>query len=437
MEDGLVRLEQHPGEEKYELVHETLTRQMDWLSAAEIELRQLEEIVESAHTLIPLRSEKGGLANLDSRSDELTLSGEQLALLLRSALEAGHEVDYWFKRIQNPQLALSVLTSPYLGVEAQERACRFLGLMGTKEDEFGKIAKDKLWNWACASESPRISQAASLALAPLVDEAFISQHFGARGEELKRGEIAALAVMHDAHWLPLKALTAAARRQVRLKLLQNNSVEIFSSVLRAASLGAAGFGLAAVWNFAQTYLGPDAAAPPPLTLLILQLSLIGLLVFIMALPGALCAPLGRDLWAILAGGRRKLPAALGTLVGSTLGGGLTVVFLTALAEYHDPSLLRLSRYFLSGVMLGAAISLPWLLSLRFTLKRLWLVLLLAGLCGGLVFWGVSLVETWWPQHSFALTLDGRYGWATRVVPGILIGVGSALGLAWGRLRKRS
>jgi hypothetical protein len=150
-EDGLVRLEQQPGEEKYELVHETLTRQMDWLSDAEIKLRQLEEIVESAHTLIPLRSEKGGLQDLDERRAELTLTARQQELLLRSALEAGHESDYWFSRIPDPLLAFSVLTSPYLSLNAQERACRLIGSLGTRNDEFGKMAKEKLLEWACAS----------------------------------------------------------------------------------------------------------------------------------------------------------------------------------------------------------------------------------------------------------------------------------------------
>jgi hypothetical protein len=434
-EDGLVRLEQHPGGEKYELVHETLIRQIDWFSGDEVDLRRLEELVESAHTLIPLRSEKGGLEALDAHRDALILSTEQLALLLRSALEAGHAVDYWFSRIPDSQQALSVLTSPYLGVEAQERACHLLGQIGAQEGEPGKIAQDHLWGWACASESPRVSQAASLALAPFVDEVFLNRHFSAQDEGLERGEIAALAIMYDSHWLPLKSLPAAARRQIRLKILHNNSVDILSSVLRAAALGAAGFALAAVWNFTQTYIGPDHTDPPALLLLILQLSLIGLLVFILALPAALCAPLGRDLWTLLAGGRRRLPAALGTLAGSALGVALTVLFLAALAEYKDPSWVRLLRYSLSGALIGTAVGLPWLVSAHLTLKRFWPVLL-AGLCGALVFLGVSLWESWWPQHSFALSLDGRYSWVTRVVPGLLIGLGSALGLAWGRLRKR-
>ena len=439
LEDGLVRFEPRAGEDKYELVHETLTRQIDWLSPAEIDLRRLEQIVESASTLIPLRSEHGGLADLDSRRSELTFSVEQLALLLRSALEAGHAVDYWFNRIPDPQQALSVLTSPYLGVEARERACSLLGQIGIKGGDAGKIAKDTLWSWAHQSESPRIRQAAGQALAPLMDEPFTRQHLSARGEELKRGEVAALALMHDIHPQPLNALPAAARRQVRLKLLQNNSMEIFSSVLRAAGLGAAGFSLAAMWNFAHEFIGAGVASRPAVPILILEIALIGLLTFILALPGALCAPLGRDLWMLLAGGRRKLPAALGTLAGSTVGIALMVVLVAALAEYREPSWLRLSHYFITGGLIGAAIGLPWILSTRLTLKRSWLPLL-AGLCGGLVFLGVSQWDAWWPQHSYALSRDGRfdhYETVIRVISGILIGLGSALGLTWGRLRQRS
>jgi hypothetical protein len=435
--DGLVRLEQHPGGEKYELVHETLIRQMEWLEDTDLKLRQLEEIVESAHTIIPLRSEKGGLEDLDALRDALTLSEAQQALLLRSALEAGHETDYWFKRIQAPQLALSVLTSPYLGVEAQERACAFLGMLGSQPGESGDNARETLWEWAYASKLPRINQAASLALAPLVDAAFIEQKYGAGDAGKKHAMSDALALMYDVHRLPLKDLPAAARRQVRLKLLRNNALEILSAALRAAGVGAAGLGLAVVWNYyAQAYLTIGTQNLPAFTILTLQLSLVGLLAFIMALPGALCAPLGRHLWAILAGGRRRLPAALGTLVGSALGGGLTVTFLAALAEYRDPSWLRLSHYFLSGILLGAAIGLPWLLTARFSLKRRWIVLL-AGLCGSLAFFGLSQWEAWWPQHSFALSLDGRHVWLTRLVPGILIGLGSAVGLPWGRLCSRS
>jgi hypothetical protein len=96
------------------------------------------------------------------------------------------------------------------------------------------------------------------------------------------------------------------------------------------------------------------------------------------------------------------------------------VLLAALAEFRDPSLIRLLRYFISGAVLGGVIGLPWLLSARFSLKRTWLVLLV-GLCGALAFLGVSTWSNWWPATSFALTLDSRYGWVTRVVPGILIG----------------
>jgi hypothetical protein len=83
-------------------------------------------------------------------------------------------------------------------------------------------------------------------------------------------------------------------------------------------------------------------------------------------------------------------------------------------------------------LLGAAIALPWLLSVRFSLKRVWLVLL-AGLCGALVFTGVSQWENWWPAASFALSIKGPYVAGARALAGGLIGLGSALGLVWGRL----
>jgi hypothetical protein len=274
-----------------------------------------------------------------------------------------------------------------------------------------------------------------LALAPLADAPFIDGHFAAGREALKSGEIDALAILHDVQGLPLKGLSAPARRQVRLKVLKDNSLEILSSVLRAAFLGAAGFGLAVIWIYAQVYIGSQARGLPPLTLLALELLLVGVLTFILALPGSLCAPLARDVAALISGGRRRLPAALGTIAGSALGTGLTVAFLAALAEYRDPSLLRLLRYFLSGVVLGAAIGLPWLLSIRFTLKPIWLVLLSA-LFGALAFSAVSSLENWWPATSFALSIAGPHLFGTQPLAGILIGLGSALGLAWGRLGDR-
>ena len=306
--------------------------------------------------------------------------------------------------------------------------------LGNQDDESGKAAREKLLAWACDSKTPRISQAASLALAPLVDQAFIHQNFGSGDGVLETGQVNALALMHDAHGLPLQGLAALARRQIRLKILSNNSVELISAVLRAACLGAAGFALAEVWiYYTQAYL---ESADPAFPILTLELSLVGLLAFMLALPGALCAPLGRHLWAMLAGGRRSLPAALGTLAGSALGGGLVIALLAALAEYQNWDWSRQSSYFLSGLMLGGAIGLPWLLTARFSLKRRWIVLL-AGLLGGLAFFGLSQWDTMWPQQSLALTLADRTGWLTRLVPGILIGLGSALGLAWGRLRPRS
>jgi hypothetical protein len=269
-----------------------------------------------------------------------------------------------------------------------------------------------------------------------MEDVDINNSFGGGREDLRDVEIEALATMFDSHWMPLKGLTAATRRQVRLKLLKINTLEIMSAAMRAACLGGLGFALAVVWIYAQAYLSPAVTSLPPLVILMLEFSLTGLLAFILALPGALCAPLGRDITSILSGGRRNLPAALGAISGSALGTGLTVVLLAALAEFRDPSLIRLLRYFISGAVLGGVIGLPWLLSARFSLKRTWLVLLV-GLCGALAFLGVSTWSNWWPATSFALTLDSRYGWVTRVVPGILIGLGNAIGLVWGRLRNRS
>lgn len=434
--DGLIRREQQPGEEKYELVHETLTQQMDWLSEEDVRLRQLEEIVESAHAIIPLMSAKGGLKDLDARRDELTLSSDQQELLLQSALEAGHEVDYWWRRIQNPKSALSVLTSQYLSVNAQEHACRLLGMMGKLQDEFGQAVKERLLALAIGSQSPpRIIRAASLALAPLVDEAFLKEKFAAQPQDLDPSQVAALALMFDSHPLPLKGISSPARRQIRMKMLKDNSFEIMASVLRAAMLGAAGFGLAAAWLYSQVYFGSPTTTLPPFTLLVLGLSLVGLLTFMLALPGALCAPLGRDIATIISGGRRSLPAALGTLAGSAFGIGLTVALLAALAEYSQPSLPRLLRYFISGAGLGIAIALPWLLAIRWPVKRIWLVLL-AGVSGALAFSGISALENWWPATSFALSVAGPHLIATAPVAGSLIGLGNALGLTWGRLRNR-
>ena len=438
--DGLVRLEQQHGEEKYELVHETLTRQIDWLSEDDAGLRELEEIVESTQTLIPLKSKKGGLEKLDARRDKLTLSSEQQELVLRSALEAGHETDYWFQRIQEPQLALSVLSSEYLSTAAQERACHYLGSMGSQQGEPATQAKIKLWEWARDSESPpRLTRAASLALAPHVDEAFIKEKFGAGHQDLEPGKLAALAIMHDAHPLPLKGLALPARRQIHQKILKDNSVELLSSVLRAASLGAIGFGLAVAWVYSKSYICPTEKFWPGSPVFFLELSLVVLLTFIIALPGALCAPLGRDLYSLLSGGRRRLPAALGAILGSALGIGLTVVFMAALAEYDDqPSLPRLIGYFISAAVWGAAIALPWLLSARFKLdKRTWVVVLLAGLCGALVFLGVTSLDNWWPSTSYTLTMDNSCSPGLRMVPGFLIGLGSAIGMVWGHLRERS
>jgi hypothetical protein len=376
------------------------------------------------------------LKDLDARRDELTLSGKQQELLLRSALEAGHETDYWFQRLLDPASALSVLTSPYLSTHAQERACSYLGVMGARAGEHSEKAKERLLQLAVSSESPSISRAASLALAPLADEGFINQHFGTGRNGLKGGEVSALAVMFDSHGLPVRGLSKTALRQMRLKILKDNSVELLFSVLRAAALGAAGFCLAATWNFAQSYIASQTRGLPVFTFLILQLSLVGLLTFIIAFPGALLAPLGRDLSALFSGGRKKLPAALGTIAGSALGTGLTVAFLSGLAEYSNPSSLRLLRYFSSGAILGVAIGLPWLLSVRLSLKPVWLVLLSA-LSGALVFTGIAQLENWWPATSFALSIKGQHIPGSDALAGFLIGVGSALGLAWGRLRDRS
>lgn len=432
-EERLLRLEHHPGGDKYELVHELLVRQINWMSESDFKLRKLEEIIESTYTLIPL-SGKGGLKELESRREELILNIEQQKLLLQSALEVGYETDYWFKRVKKPQDALQILTDKNLSEDAKECACPYLGKLGAREDSTAQKAKEYLRELAGNSASPRVRRAASLELAPLMDETFINQKFGEEIEELKYG-IEALAIMFDSRWLPLKGLPSAIRSKIRFKLLQINMIEIIYNAGLAAIIGALGFALAVVWIYAQAYRSRAVTSLPPVTLLILEFILVGFLAFILALPGAFASPLGRDITSIVSGGRRDFPAAIGLIAGSALGNGLTVAILAALAEYRDPSLLRLMQYFISGFVLGGAIGLPWLFTARYSIKHSWLVLLV-GLFSAFAFYGVSTWGSWWPASSFALTLDARYGWVTRIIPGILIGLGSTIGLTIGKLRRR-
>jgi hypothetical protein len=223
--------------------------------------------------------------------------------------------------------------------------------------------------------------------------------------------------------------------------------------LRAGLVGAAGFAIAAALNMVLLhYFG---GARPPFVITAFSIVLAGMLAWLLAAPGAYLAPAMRDWWTVLAGGRRTIPVATGTFVGCTMGWALTILLVSLLARQPDlPKATEILQYVGTGTLLGLAIGLSWgvanLLRLgektlqigrSLTLRRqipvaAWI--LVTGGMGALAVWvAQSRWLGWWPEFSLYLTPPAKYvDQGLTPVTGAIVGMGSALGLALGKLKQR-
>lgn len=452
-EDGLVRSERYQGQDYYELAHEKLTGQINWLTPADMKLREVEEMVDGARWVILREGPDGGLEKIKGVRDRLRCLPKQQQMLLRSALEAGYEIESWFRFVDDWAGRLEILTEKELSPEARIRTVPYLCQIAARDrgSETSRQALEALRDLARRTDSPELNQRASLGLAGVLEEDEAIDLFGP--EPLGPYTLSALAWIYDTRHFRLSRLSKEGRRQVRRRLLRLTTWERRGAALRAGLVTLAGFAIAAALNMVLLHYLDGAR--PPFVITAFSIVLAGMLAGLLALPGAYLAPAIRDWWTVLAGGRRTVVTAAGTVVGCTIGWALTISAVALLARQPDlPKATELLQYVGTGTLLGLAIGLSWgaanllclgdrplhigrSLKLRPQIPLAAWILVTGGM-GALAVWAAqSQCLGWWPEFSLYLTPPAKYvdqGWTP--LTGAIVGMGSALGLAIGKLERR-
>ena len=450
-DDGLVHGERYQGQDFYELAHEQLVRQIDWLKAPDRKLRKIEELVDGARWLIPRKRKEPdadlGLEDIDAVRERLQTLPDQQQMLLRSALEADHQTAFWFVYVGDRADALKALTDGRLSPEARIRAVPYLWQIAAEDQgsQTSVQARQALRAAALQKDSPVLNEAASRGLARVLEGAEAIELFGR--ERLGPQALDALAWIYDTRRFQLARLSQADRRQVWRHLLRLTAGERRDAALRAGLVGAAGFAIVAALNLGLHLF--YHAHPRPLIIPVLSIILAGLLACLLAAPGAFLAPAVRDWWTVLAGGRRAVSAAAGTLVGCTLGWALTLLVVSSVAQQPQLEGRELLYHVGAGALLGLAIGLSWSatyllgvaeetlpigrwLTLSPQVQRVAWILMTGGM-GALAVWA-ALALDWWPDGFYFLAPPLAYeGWIP--VAGAIVGIGSTLGLAVGSLER--
>jgi HEAT repeat protein len=124
-------LEREDGEVAYELAHEYLIREINVGSEAQAR-KQTEELIKQEvenwqRFSTSLAADK--LALIGELREALRLTPEAQELLLHSALQVGHEVEYWLERISDPERRTTVLAATAQNKVAvvRQRAAQALG----------------------------------------------------------------------------------------------------------------------------------------------------------------------------------------------------------------------------------------------------------------------------------------------------------------------
>jgi hypothetical protein len=437
VEDGILRVERGVRGEVYELMHEALVRQIDWFDADARRRRQWEEIVEGAALraapgteqggwLLPVHGRPGGLADLSGARGTLQLLPAQQALVLRSALEAGYEVDAWFAQVSDRGTALETLADPQRTLGARVRAAPLLARLAATDDAAGQGARQALLAWAF-DDASELRAAAADALAPLTNGAEVHTAIERRGKGLDRAAFDALVRLYDRHGLSLDAFDAQTGARVRWAAVQGAALELWPAAFRSAVTIAAGFALAVFFNRAQLI----TISGQPGTEDWIASGLAALIALALAAPLGSLAGLLSLAASVYMGGRQARYAAWGALLGGALSIGGNVLLIQLLGLQLGPALWPAT---LTGAILGALGAAGSLLALR--VQPRWAALAAAAVLGAVALYvlaGPDLGLRWWPEsQSVLITASNR----DYLVVGAILSLSVAAGLIWGRPARR-
>ncbi|MCD6361660.1 MAG: HEAT repeat domain-containing protein, partial [Armatimonadetes bacterium] len=100
----LVRRIGKPENHEYEVVHEYVAQKIDeWLGDETVEVKDLQDLLTrelNNYEKFGLLMPEGALRLIHQHRDELTISPEEMELIVRSAVLRGQNADYWLKRAQ-------------------------------------------------------------------------------------------------------------------------------------------------------------------------------------------------------------------------------------------------------------------------------------------------------------------------------------------------
>lgn len=428
VEDGILVIEAVGKDARYELVHEALVKNIIQFPEMDLKLRRQEEIVENAGSgeqanLIP---QQGGLEELSSGRDsgKLKLFPEQQKVVLRSALEAGFDVDHWIAHIANASLVLDVLSSSRLTDPARQRAVSPLSGLAARQDDIGKQARQVLLGKAENDPDPIVRRSAGRLLAPLLPDEELWAYYRTKPSPLSEPSIRAVAAIYDRAGQSLQGFDPLTRQKIQRATLSAALPEILKAAVQCATAIALGFTVVAGYNWYRNVLEAGATQLDWVALIP-----VGLLAFFLAFPGGVLTALGRDVASIYFGGRRARYAARGLLLGGAAGFGLSLFLLSGLSQAGSPSGFDLGPTG-AGILLGLCICVGWLISLvkmPGNLSRLqpWAGLVGALLLGGAGLYSIEKVTGWWPDTYFLLT--PMFTWELVVIGG-LYGIFTAVGL---------
>ncbi len=233
-------LEREDGETVYELAHEYLIREIGLGVEAQAR-KQAEELIKQEvenwqrfGTL--LAADK--LALVGDVREVLRLSAEAQELLLRSALQVGHDVEYWLGRVSDPGQRMEVLAEAAHSelTVVRQRAAEALGLQDIPE------SVEPLLELAVRDPFPSVRAAAREGLVKLAAQrpravARLRSEMQSVDRTVRRFAMVTLAI------LPMEDLTAGLRLQVLLTRTRLRAVWIAKRAMatplrRAMALGA-------------------------------------------------------------------------------------------------------------------------------------------------------------------------------------------------------
>lgn len=252
-------LEREEGGTAYELAHEYLIDQIG-LGAEAQQRKQTEELIQQEvenwrrfRTLMAVDK----LALVGEMREALRLNSDAEELLLLSALQVGHEVDYWLSRVSDPGRRVAILAEAACNklVVVRRRAAEALGTQDMQE------ALEPLLALAVHDTDPSVRATARERLARLTGQRSIVV-VRLRSEMQNSDRIVRHLALDALSMLPLNGLPAKLRAQVLVKRVMTwvKAWARLLDVLLIMWVSANTVGWAVGWPMADVVGGPVAEA---------------------------------------------------------------------------------------------------------------------------------------------------------------------------------